>query len=115
MPVKFYTPRLVIRNITHNKAVAIFDEYRIQPGEQIDIFDVFDPLDLEEDRILKALEKPWGDLQSDMMIFSWDYGEQAAIDIMSQYGMDIEVKLEHDVECIGTAAVVTFYCISELG
>lgn len=68
MPVKFYTPRLVIRNITHNKAVAIFDEYRIQPGEQIDIFDVFDPLDLEEDRILKALEKPWGDLYQEVVV-----------------------------------------------
>lgn len=68
MPVKFYTPRLVIRNITHNKDVAIFDEYRLKPGEQVDVFDIFNPLDLEEDRILKALEKPWGDLYQEVVV-----------------------------------------------
>lgn len=68
MSVKFYKPRLVIRNITSNKAVALFDEYRLQPGEQVDIFDIFDPLALEEDRILKALEKPWGDIYQEVVI-----------------------------------------------
>lgn len=55
----------------------------------------------------------WRDLKSDVMVFSWDYGEQASIDINSAYGMEIEVRLEHDVECAGSYAVVTFYCVSE--
>lgn len=55
----------------------------------------------------------WRDLQSDILVFSWDYGDQASVDISASTGMEIEVSLEHDVECVGTAAVVTFYCLSE--
>jgi hypothetical protein len=55
----------------------------------------------------------WRDLKSDVMIFSWEYGEQASIDIDSKYGMEIEIRLEHDQQCDGSYAVVTFYCVSE--
>lgn len=58
----------------------------------------------------------WRDTLSDILIFSWDYGEQAVIDISSGRGLDvndIEICLEHDVEMAGTCAVVTFYCLSE--
>lgn len=55
----------------------------------------------------------WRDMPQDMNVYSWDYGEQATIDISSAVGMDIEVCLEHDTVCEGLAAVVTFYCISE--
>ena len=55
----------------------------------------------------------WRDLQSDMMIFSWDYKEQATVDLSAGLGMDVEISLEHDVECGGTAAVITFYCLPE--
>lgn len=67
MRISFYTPRLIIRNISQ-KAVAIYDEYRIQPGEQVDIYNVFNPMDLDEDRVLKSLEKPWGDLYQEVAI-----------------------------------------------
>lgn len=55
----------------------------------------------------------WRDLKSDVMIFSWQYGDQASIDIDSAYGMEIEIRLEHDTECDGSYSVVTFYCTSE--
>jgi hypothetical protein len=55
----------------------------------------------------------WRDLRSDCMVFSWDYGEQASIDVESQYGMEIEIRLEHDVQCGGSYSVITFYCVSE--
>lgn len=55
----------------------------------------------------------WRDLKDDIVIYSWDYENQATIDLNSAYGMDIEISLEHDTECEGQAAVVTFYCLSE--
>lgn len=55
----------------------------------------------------------WRDLKSDIMIFSWDYGEQASVDVRSDWGMDLEISLENHIECGGHAAVVTFYCLSE--
>lgn len=55
----------------------------------------------------------WRDLKSDVMIFSWDYGEQASIDLDDAWGMEIGIWLEHDVECSGSYGVITFYCLSE--
>jgi hypothetical protein len=58
----------------------------------------------------------WRDTVSDILIFAWEYGEQATVDISDGAGWDpndIEISLEHDVEMEGTCAVVTFYCLSE--
>lgn len=55
----------------------------------------------------------WRDLTQDVMIYAWDYENQATIDLSSSLGMDIEIKLEHDVVCDGLAGIVTFYCLSE--
>ena len=58
----------------------------------------------------------WRDTTNDITIFSWDYGEQAVIDLADGFGTDpndIEIRLEHDVEMAGTCAIVTFYCLSE--
>jgi hypothetical protein len=55
----------------------------------------------------------WRDLQEDVDVYAWDYSQQATIDLRSSWGMDIEISLEHDVECDGDGAIVTFYCTSE--
>jgi hypothetical protein len=55
----------------------------------------------------------WRDLTDDMLVYSWDYADQASVDLTDRLGLDIEISLEHHVPCDGTAAVVTFYCLSE--
>ena len=58
----------------------------------------------------------WRDLKSDCMIFSWEYGDQATVDISSAAGEDvndIEICLEHNIKVTGSYAVVTFYALSE--
>lgn len=59
----------------------------------------------------------WRDTVSDIYIFSWDYGEQATVDVTSGVSAidpnDVEISLEHDMEMEGSSAVVTFYAISE--
>jgi len=57
------------------------------------------------------------DTVSDILIFAWDYGAQATIDVTDGPSAvdpnDIEISLEHDVEMEGAYAVVTFYGLSE--
>ncbi len=67
MPVQFYTPRLVIRNIS-KKVVALFEDYRLQPGDTVDVFKVLEPSAIPADRVLKSLEKPTGDLYLEVVI-----------------------------------------------
>lgn len=58
----------------------------------------------------------WRDTLNNIYIFSWDYGNQATVNITDGAGddiNDIEISLEHDVEMAGSQAVVTFYCLSE--
>lgn len=66
---------------------------------------------------LKHDTPTWRDTPSDILIFSWDYGDQASIDVTDAATAidpnDIEIRLEHDLEMTGTCAVVTFYCLSE--
>lgn len=65
---------------------------------------------------LKGDVPTWRDTKADILIFSWEYGDQATIDVSSGPGWspnDIEIYLEHDREMVGSYAVVTFYCISE--
>lgn len=65
---------------------------------------------------LKHETPTWRDTVSDIMIFSWDYGDQATVDVSDGPGWDpndIEISLEHDQEMTGACAVVTFYCLSE--
>ena len=65
---------------------------------------------------LKHTTPTWRDTKSDILIFAWEYGDQATIDVSSAAGWDpndIEICLEHDTEMTGSYAVVTFYCTSE--
>jgi hypothetical protein len=58
----------------------------------------------------------WRDTVSDSYIFTWDYENQASVDISSGPGFDpndIEISLEHHREMPGSFAIVTFYCRSE--
>jgi len=58
----------------------------------------------------------WRDTAVDVRIFSWDYGQQAVVNVSDGAGWDpndIEISLEHDLEMEGTQAVVTFYALSE--
>jgi hypothetical protein len=55
----------------------------------------------------------WRNLAKDVGIFSWNYSDQATIDLRSSLGMDIKVSLEHDIPYGGFAAVATFYGLSE--
>jgi hypothetical protein len=58
-------------------------------------------------------ELGWRDLHDDMDVYAWDYANQATIDLHSDLGMRLEICLEHDLECFGKSAVVSFYCVSE--
>lgn len=65
---------------------------------------------------LKHAVPTWRDTVSDVVIFPWEYGEQATIDVSDGVGSDvndIEISLEHHTEMTGSHAVVTFYCLSE--
>jgi hypothetical protein len=55
----------------------------------------------------------WRDLQSDVQIFSWNYVDQAAIELSSVLGMRIRMSLQSHTPCAGWASIATFYCISE--
>lgn len=67
MTVPFYTPSLVIENIS-NKAVRLLGLSTIVPGQIVEFFDEVDPNTLYEDLIIKGLEKPWGDLYNEVVI-----------------------------------------------
>lgn len=66
---------------------------------------------------LKHSTPTWRDTKSDVLVFNWEYGEQATVDITSGTSNsdpnDIEISLEHDREMPGTFAVVTFYALTE--
>lgn len=82
------------------------------------VFDLICEANLAYPVIPKIQSNPptWRDTLSDILIFSWDYGQQAVIDVSDGPGLDandIEISLEHDLEMAGACAVITFYCISE--
>jgi len=52
----------------------------------------------------------WRDLDVDVITYPWNY--QAVTEIFGNYGMEILVKLQHDVELGGSLATATFYCLS---
>lgn len=61
--------------------------------------------------VIPALGGPgWRAMKKDVHIFRWDY--KATTDLDSPRGMEIQVKLENDVEFSGTFAVATFYGLS---
>lgn len=65
---KFYTPTCVVQNVS-SSAVRVIGLTTIQPGETIDLYKEIDSrVDLFEDPILKALEKPQGDLYVKVVI-----------------------------------------------
>lgn len=53
----------------------------------------------------------WRGMSEQIVIFDWDY--LRAKPLYSKYGMEISVKLEHDVPFGGTYASATFYCAVE--
>jgi len=53
----------------------------------------------------------WRGMPSDVVIFPWNY--QAMTALSSAAGMEIRIKLEHDIPFDGSVATVTFYCLSE--
>jgi hypothetical protein len=53
----------------------------------------------------------WRGLGQAVHIFDWDYTRTT--DLMASSGMEIEVRLEHDVPYGGEYATVTFYCVSD--
>jgi len=68
---------------------------------------------LQKTALGQGAQLTWRDLPQDMAVYSWDYENQATIDLSSAWGMDIEIRLEHDAPGDGFAAIVTFYCLSE--
>lgn len=53
----------------------------------------------------------WRGMSKAISIFGWDYA--AMTQLVSTYGMEIRIKLEHDTPLTGTVATATFYCLSE--
>lgn len=65
---KFYRPSFVVQNLS-NKAVRVLGSSTIQPGEIVDLYEVYEPeVELFEDIIHKALEEPWGDLYREVEV-----------------------------------------------
>ena len=59
---RFFVPSVVIRNITSSKTVRIL-QVPIKPGQTVDLYRALNvPIELFEFQIIKALEKPYGDL-----------------------------------------------------
>lgn len=53
----------------------------------------------------------WRGQSKDIIIFGWDYA--AMTQLISTYGMEIRIKLAHDIPLGGTVATATFYCLSD--
>jgi hypothetical protein len=51
----------------------------------------------------------WRGLPQDMLTIPWNYA--AVIELISAYGAQIEISLDHDVPFGGTSATATFYCL----
>jgi len=52
----------------------------------------------------------WRGMSRKIITFPWDY--QSVTDLFSSAGMEIRIKLEHDVPFNGAVATATFYCLS---
>lgn len=65
---QFYTPCLVVENITSNKDVTVMDKISIGPGECIDVFKAVVRYSIPEDEILYHLSIPYGDLYNEVVI-----------------------------------------------
>lgn len=53
----------------------------------------------------------WRAMTTPVVTFPWDY--TAMTELKSSIGMEIRIKLEHDVPFDGDVATATFYCLSE--
>jgi hypothetical protein len=53
----------------------------------------------------------WRGCDQGVVTFPWNY--IAMTDLISSYGMEIRIYLEHEVPFTGTIATATFYCFSE--
>jgi len=59
---RFFTPSVTIKNVTNNKIVRILS-VSINPGQTVDLYKSMNvSVELFEFQIIKALEKPYGDL-----------------------------------------------------
>lgn len=67
MAIPFFRPSLVIENIS-TKAVRLLGLATIQPGQTVDLYGEVEATTLYEDLILKALERPWGDLYNEVVL-----------------------------------------------
>lgn len=53
----------------------------------------------------------WRGMDDDIVVFVWDYTSSTIL--RSDYGMQIEIFLEHNEPMSGSYATVTFYCLVE--
>lgn len=53
----------------------------------------------------------WRGTKSPIHIFQWDY--QTLTEVSSAKGVEVRLKLEHDIPFEGSVGVATFYCLSE--
>ena len=56
----------------------------------------------------------WRDLNCDIMLMSWNYQDQAAIELPSSYGFDVIMRFENDKPANGSVAIATFYGVSDV-
>lgn len=54
----------------------------------------------------------WRGMDSDLIIFRWPYKERGSTDLVSSYGMEIRISLEHDQQFSGGKAIATFHSVS---
>jgi len=54
----------------------------------------------------------WRGMTQETVIFDWDYTR--ATPLSSAAGMEVQIKLQHDVPFVGSYATATFYCASEV-
>jgi len=53
----------------------------------------------------------WRGTSQAVQIFPWRY--QAMTELVSSYGMEIRIQLQHETPFGGDVATATFYCLSE--
>lgn len=63
----FYTPKLIIQNITSNKEVTIMNLFNLKAGQTVDVFKAVAPGSLREDYVLGELFNPEGDLYREVV------------------------------------------------
>ena len=64
----FYTPCLIVKNITSNKDVRVLEVATLKPGETADIFKMVTLYGLTEDEIMYHLSAPHGDLYKEVFL-----------------------------------------------